>query len=97
MPQLGEFAVPIGTFVEQIENFLFTFMDHENKHDFHFVVQMKQKLDNRKKAIQSRKISKNVSDIYPVNVENGSPLKYKNNTMYIYTNYMISGCVQMKH
>ena len=51
MPWLGEFAVPIGTFVEQIENFLFTFMDHENKHDVHFVVQMKQKLDNRKKAI----------------------------------------------
>ena len=52
MPWLGEFAVPNGTFVEQIENFLFTFMDHENKHDFHFVVQMKQKLDNRKR--QSR-------------------------------------------
>ena len=51
MPQLGKFAEPIGTFVEQIENFLFIFMDHENKHDFHFVVQMKQKLDNRKKAI----------------------------------------------
>ena len=51
MPWLGEFAVPNGTFVEQIENFLFTFMDHENKHDFHFIVHMKQKLDNRKKAI----------------------------------------------
>ena len=51
MPWLGEFAVPIGTFVEQIINFLFTFIDHEHKHDFHFVVQMKQKLDNRKKAI----------------------------------------------
>ena len=51
MPWLGEFAVPIGTFVEQIENFLFTFMDHENKHNFHFVVHMKQKVDNRKKAI----------------------------------------------
>ena len=51
MPQLGKFAVPIGTFVKQIKNFLFTFMDHENKHDFNFVVQMKQKLDNRKKAI----------------------------------------------
>ena len=51
MPWLGEFVVPIGTFVKQIENFLFAFMDHENKHDFHFVVQMKQKLDNRKKAI----------------------------------------------
>ena len=97
MPQLGKFAVPIGTFVEQIENFLFTFMDHENKHYFHFIVHMKQKLDNREKAIQSGKISKNVSDIYPVNVKNGSPLKYKNNTMYIYTNYMISECVQMKH
>ena len=42
MPQLGKFAVLIGTF---------TFMDHENMHDFHFIVQMKQKLDNRKKAI----------------------------------------------
>ena len=51
MSWLDEFAVPISTFVEQIENFLFTFMDHENKHDFNFVVQMKQKLDNRKKAI----------------------------------------------
>ena len=30
---------------------LFTFTYPENKHDFHFVVQMKQKLDNRKKAI----------------------------------------------
>ena len=50
MPWLGEFSVLIGTLVEQIENFLFTFMDHENKHDFHFVVQMKQRLDNRKKA-----------------------------------------------
>ena len=73
MPWLVEFAVPNGTFVEQIE-FFFTFMDLENKPDFHFVVQMKQKLDNRKKAIQSRKISKNISDIYPVNVDNGSPL-----------------------
>ena len=50
MPWLGEFAVPICTFVEQIENFLLTFIDHENKHNFHFVVQMKQKLDNRIKA-----------------------------------------------
>ena len=97
MPWLAEFALPNSNFVVQKVNFLYTFMDHENKHDFHFVVQMKQKLDNRKKAIWSRKISKNVSEIYPVNVENGSPLKYKINTMYIYTNYMISGCVQMKH
>ena len=73
MPWLVEFAVPNGTFVEQIEIFFCTFMDLENKPDFHFVVQMKQKLDNRKKAIQSRKISKNISDIYPVNVDNGSP------------------------
>ena len=48
MPLLAEFAVLNGTFVEQIEHFLFTFMDHENKHDFHFIVHMKQKLDNRK-------------------------------------------------
>ena len=51
MPQLGKFAVIIGTFVEQIEKFLFIFMDHENKHDFHFFVQMKQKLENREKAL----------------------------------------------
>ena len=38
MPWLAEFAVPNGTFVEQKVNFLYTFMDHENKHDFHFVV-----------------------------------------------------------
>ena len=50
MPWLGEFVVPIGTFFEQIENFLFTFMDHENKYVFHFVVQLKQKLDTRKKG-----------------------------------------------
>ena len=51
MSWLAEFAVPNGTFVEQKVNFLYTFMDHENKHDFHFVVQMKQKLDNREKAL----------------------------------------------
>ena len=50
MPQLGKFAVPIGTFVEQIENFLFTFMDHENKHDFHFVVQMKKKIIEKRQS-----------------------------------------------
>ena len=38
MPWLAEFAVPNGTFVEQKVNFLYTFMDHENKHDFYFVV-----------------------------------------------------------
>ena len=42
MPWLGEFAVPNGTFVEQIEYLLYTFMDNENKHNFHFVVHMKQ-------------------------------------------------------
>ena len=41
MPWLAEFAVPNGTFVENKVNFLYTFMDHEIKHDFHFVVQMK--------------------------------------------------------
>ena len=51
MSCLAKFAVPNGTFVEQKVNFLYTFMDHENKHDFHFVVQMKQKLDNREKAL----------------------------------------------
>ena len=51
MPWLAEFALPNSNFVVQKVNFLYTFMDHENKHDFHFVVQMKQKLDNRKKAI----------------------------------------------
>ena len=51
MPWLAEFAVPNGTFVEQKVNFLYTFMDHENKHDFHFVVPMKQKIGNREKAL----------------------------------------------
>ncbi len=46
MPWLPEFAVPNGTFIEHKLNIIFTFMDHENKHDFYFVVQMKQKLDD---------------------------------------------------
>ena len=49
MPWLAEFAVPNGTFVEQKVNFIFTFMDHKNKHDFHFVIQIKSELENRKK------------------------------------------------
>ena len=45
MPWLAEFVVPNCTFVEQKVNFLYTFMDHENKHNFYSVVQMKQKLE----------------------------------------------------
>ena len=55
MPWLAEFAVPNGTFVEQKVNFLYIFMDHENKHDFHFVVHMKQKPDYTQKALHSHK------------------------------------------
>ncbi len=51
MPWLAEFAVPNSSFVKQKVIFLYTFMDHENKHDFHFVVKMKQKLDNRENAL----------------------------------------------
>ena len=51
MPWLAEFAVPNGTFVEEKVNFLYIFMDCEDMQDFHFVVQMKQKLDNREKAL----------------------------------------------
>ena len=51
MPWLDEFAIPNGTFVEEKVNFIFTFIYHENNHDFHFVVQMKQKLNNREKAL----------------------------------------------
>ena len=51
MPWLAEFLVPNCTFVEQKVNLIYKFMDHENKHNFHFVVQMKQKLDNREKAL----------------------------------------------
>ena len=51
MTWLDKFAVPNGTFVEEKVYFHFTFIDHDNKHDIHFVVQMKQKLDNRDKAL----------------------------------------------
>ena len=54
MPWQAEYEVTNGIFVEKTVTFLYTFMDHENKHDFHFGVQMKQKLDNREKALQSQ-------------------------------------------
>ena len=54
MPWLAEFVVPNYTFFEQKVNSFYTLRDHENKHDFHFVVQMKQKLVNREKALLSQ-------------------------------------------
>ena len=54
MPWLAEFVVPNYTFVEQKVNSFYTFRDHENKHDFPFGVQMKQKIVNREKALQSQ-------------------------------------------